>query len=157
MREKRSSRPKFPFSSLSNACNGGKGYVKQDTWHVWKPIFWYMQLYHALLSKRTCGYYLCFFFWFPLFLKIFYYSPVTHHPAPVTRGKVLPRVKHRAKNGVSKRAGRRWGRNEGNLPLLSLSFFKSCFISRAAKTENPVLRSFLLRNQTETLAAQASF
>ena len=38
------------------------------------------------------------------------------------------RVKDRAKNGVSKRAGR--------------GFFGSCFISRAAKTENPVPRSF---------------
>ena len=87
MREKRSSRPKFPFSSLSNACNGGKGYVKQDTWHVWKPIFWYMQFYHALLSKRTCGYYLCFFFWFPLFLKFFiiHPSPTTRHPSPAEK------------------------------------------------------------------------
>ena len=40
------------------------------------------------------------------------------------------RVKHRAKNGLSKRAG--WG----------VSFFGSCFISRAAKPENPVPRSF---------------
>ena len=38
------------------------------------------------------------------------------------------RVKDRAKNGASKRAGR--------------VFFGSCFISRAAKTENPVPRSF---------------
>ena len=45
------------------------------------------------------------------------------------------RVKDRAKNDVSKRAGR--------------VFFGSCFISRAAKTENPVPRSFfaLLRGK----------
>ena len=59
------------------------------------------------------------------------------------RGK---RVKDRAKNGLSKRAGRGWGRKEGNfLPSPSpppLSFFGSCLISRAAKTENPVPRSF---------------
>ena len=128
---------KWRFARLHAVCQTKMGYVNQDTWHVWKPIFWYMHLYHALLSKRTCGYYLCFFFWFPLFLKCFII-----HPPPVTRGKVLPRVKHRAKNGVSKRAGKRWGRKEGNLPLLPLSFFRSWFISRAAKTENPVLRSF---------------
>ena len=40
-----------------------------------------------------------------------------------------------------------------SLPLLSL--FGSCFISRAAKTENPVPRSFFAPNQTETLATQA--
>ena len=61
------------------------------------------------------------------------------------RGKI---VKDRAKNGLSKRAGRGWGRKEGNflpspkLPLPPLSFFGSCLISRAAKTENPVPRSF---------------
>ncbi|CAH3041539.1 unnamed protein product [Porites lobata] len=27
------------------------GYVKQDTWHVSKRIFWYMYLYHALLKS----------------------------------------------------------------------------------------------------------
>ena len=41
------------------------------------------------------------------------------------------RVKDRAKNGASKRVGRG-------------SFFGSCFISRAAKTENPVPRSFFV-------------
>ena len=46
-----------------------------------------MQLYHALLSKRTCGYYLCFFFWFPLFLKFFiiHPSPTTRHPSPAEK------------------------------------------------------------------------
>ena len=45
------------------------------------------------------------------------------------------RVKDRAKNGASKRAGRGWGRKEGNflhLPLPPLSFFRSNFISRVA-------------------------
>ena len=37
----------------------------------------------------------------------------------------------------------------------SFSFFGSRSISRAVKTENSVLRSFLIRNQTETLATQA--
>ena len=41
------------------------------------------------------------------------------------------------------------------LPLPPLSFFGSCFISRAVKTENLSL-SFLPRNQTETLATRAS-
>ena len=55
------------------------------------------------------------------------------------------RVKDRAKNGAGKRAGRWWGRKEVSflpLPLPPLSFFGSCFISRAAKTENPVSWSF---------------
>ena len=47
------------------------------------------------------------------------------------------RVKDRAKNDASKRTGRG-------------SFFGSRFISRAVKTESPLL----LRNQTETLATQ---
>jgi len=38
------------------------------------------------------------------------------------------------------------------LPLPSPSFFGSRFISRAVKTESPLL----LRNQTETLATQAT-
>ena len=42
------------------------------------------------------------------------------------------------------------------LTLPPLSFFGSCFISRVAKTENPVPRLSLLRNQTETLATQAT-
>ena len=41
------------------------------------------------------------------------------------------------------------------LPLPSLSFFGSRFISRAVKSKGPLPRSFLLRNQTETLATQA--
>ena len=41
-------------------------------------------------------------------------------------------------------------------PPPPLSFFGSCFISRVAKTENPVPRLSLLRNQTETLATQAT-
>ena len=40
-------------------------------------------------------------------------------------------------------------------PLPPLSFFGSRFISRAIKTENPLPRSLLLQNQTETLATQA--
>ena len=52
-------------------------------------------------------------------------------------------MKDRAKNGASKRAGRGGEeRKETSLPLPPLSFFGSCFISRAAKTENPVSRSF---------------
>ena len=35
-------------------------------------------------------------------------------------------------------------------------FFGSCFISRAVKTESPLLGLSLLRNQTETLATQAT-
>ena len=56
------------------------------------------------------------------------------------------RVKDRAKNGVSERAGRGWGRKEGNflpLPILPLSFFGSCFISRAAKTQESRSSVFL--------------
>ena len=53
------------------------------------------------------------------------------------------RVKDRAKNGASKRAGRGGEeRKKTSLPLPPLSFFGSCFISRGAKTENPVPRSF---------------
>ena len=55
------------------------------------------------------------------------------------------RVKDRAKNGASKRAGKGWGRKKKesflSLPLPSLSFFSSRFISRAVKTEN-LPRSF---------------
>ena len=54
------------------------------------------------------------------------------------------RVEDRAKNGASKRAGRGWGRKEGNVPPPppTFIFWLSSFISRAAKTENPVSRSF---------------
>ena len=56
------------------------------------------------------------------------------------------RVKDRAKNGASKRAGRGWGRKVtvGNLPSPPpppLSFFGPRFICDAAKTENRVPRS----------------
>ena len=62
------------------------------------------------------------------------------------------RVEDCAKNGASKRAGRGWGRKFPSFPSLSpLSFFGSRFISRAAK---PGLS--LLRNQTKTLATQAT-
>ena len=64
------------------------------------------------------------------------------------------KVKECAKNGASKRAERGWGRKEGKfLPLLlpSLSFFGSRFISRVAKTENPVPRLSLLRNQRHSM------
>ena len=64
------------------------------------------------------------------------------------------KVKDCAKNGASKRAERGWGRKEGKfLPLLnpSLSFFGSRFISRVAKTENPVPRLSLLRNQRHSM------
>ena len=56
------------------------------------------------------------------------------------------RIKDRAKNGASKRAGKGWGRKEGNFPLLllpPLSFFGSRSIFRAAKTENPSPRRSL--------------
>ena len=54
------------------------------------------------------------------------------------------RVKDRAKNGASKRAGRGWAIGLDPLPLPSplFHFFGSRFISRAAETENPVPRSF---------------
>ena len=58
------------------------------------------------------------------------------------------RVKDRAKNSASKRAGRGWAIGLDPLPLPSPSpppsfiFFGSRFISRAAETENPVPRSF---------------
>ena len=63
------------------------------------------------------------------------------------------RVKHCAKDGASKRAGRGVGKKVSflPLPLPPLSFFGSRFISRAAK---PGLS--LLRNQTKTLATQAT-
>ena len=70
------------------------------------------------------------------------------------------RIKDPEKNDASKRAGSGWGRKEGFLPSLPpppLSFFGSRFISRAVKTESPFLGISLLRNQTETLATQASF
>ena len=54
------------------------------------------------------------------------------------------RVKDRAKNGASKRAGRGWAIGLDPLPLPSplFHFFGSRFISRAAETENPVPRAF---------------
>ena len=56
------------------------------------------------------------------------------------------RVKDRAKNGASKRAGREWGRKKKEcflpLPLPTLSFLGSRFISRAVKTENLPLSFF---------------
>ena len=52
------------------------------------------------------------------------------------------RVKDRAKNGSSKRAGRGRGSFLPSPPPTPLSFFGFCFISRAAKTVNPVSRSF---------------
>ena len=42
------------------------------------------------------------------------------------------------------------------LPLPSLSFFSSRLISRSVKAKNPPPRSFVLRNQMETLATQAT-
>ena len=56
------------------------------------------------------------------------------------RGTRQTRVKDRTKNGASKRAGR--GGFLPSLPPPPLSFFGSRFISRAAKTKNPLLRSF---------------
>ena len=53
------------------------------------------------------------------------------------------RVKDRAKNGVSERAGRGWGKEETfPSPLPPLSFFGSSFISRAAKPRIPFLSFF---------------
>ena len=124
---------KWRFARLHAVCQTKMGYVKQDTWHVWKPIFWYMHLYHALLSKRTCGYYLCFFFWFPLFLKFFII-----HPPPVTRG-----------GGGEERKETSPSSHFHVLDLVS-------FLVRP-KPRIPFFGLFLLRNQTETLAAQASF
>ena len=50
------------------------------------------------------------------------------------------RVKDREKNSASKRAGRGWATGLDPLPLFH--FFGPRFISRTAKTENPVPRSF---------------
>ena len=63
------------------------------------------------------------------------------------------RVEDCAKNGASKRAGKGVGKKVSffPLPLPPLSFFGSRFISQAAKTGLS-----LLRNQTETLATQAT-
>ena len=72
------------------------------------------------------------------------------------------RVKDSAKNCASKRVGRGWGRMEGNayfrsFSSLLLSLCGSRFISRVAKTQNPVpLFIFLLWNRTETFTTQAS-
>ena len=52
------------------------------------------------------------------------------------------RVKDRAKNGGSKRAGRGWVSFLPSPLSPPLSFFGSSFISRAVKTENPLPRSF---------------
>ena len=71
-------------------------------------------------------------------------------------------------NGKSQRPLEKWRKqNSGEgvgkkgriplpLPLPPLSFFGSRFISRTVKTENPYPRSFLLRNQNETLATQGT-
>ena len=126
-----SSAPQVTFRQATRGVSNEN--VKQDTWHVWKPIFWYMHLYHALLSKRTCGYYLCFFFWFPLFLKFFII-----HPPPVTRG-----------GGGEERKETSPSSHFHVLDLVS-------FLVRP-KPRIAFFGLFLLRNQTETLAAQASF
>ena len=68
------------------------------------------------------------------------------------------RVKVRAKNGASKRAGRGWGRKEGpSFPFPSPHFHFLAFVSFLArpKPRIPFLGLSLLRNQTETLATQA--
>ena len=52
------------------------------------------------------------------------------------------RVKDRAKNGGSKRAGRGWVSFLPSPLPPPLSFFGYSFISRAVKTENPLPRSF---------------
>ena len=80
------------------------------------------------------------------------------------------RVKDREKRGESKRAGRGWGRKEGNVSFLSAfpSAFPSfpspsplfhfltlvSFLARS-KPKVPFRGISLLRNQTETLATQA--
>ena len=63
------------------------------------------------------------------------------------------RVKDRAKNGASKKAEKR-GRFLP-LPLPPLSFFAFRFTSRAAKTEDPLPRSFFAPKPDRTLATQA--
>ena len=71
------------------------------------------------------------------------------------------RVQDRARNGASKRARRGWGRKEGNRsppppppsPLHLLALVS--FLARP-KPRIPFLGLSLLRNQTETLATQAS-
>ena len=56
------------------------------------------------------------------------------------------RVKDRAKNGGSKRAGRGWVSFLPSPLPPPPSFFGSSFISRAVKTENPLPRSFFAPN-----------
>ena len=58
--------------------------------------------------------------------------------------------KDRAKNVSSKRAGRGWGRKEGNFPSPPSFIFGSRSIFRPAKTENPVPRrsSFFFCSET---------
>ena len=61
------------------------------------------------------------------------------------------RVKDRAKNGASKRAGR-GGEESTSFPSITpLSFFGSRFISRAVKTENPVPRFFCSETKRKRL------
>ena len=69
------------------------------------------------------------------------------------------RVKDRAKNGASKRAGRGWGRKEGRFfPSPSPHFHFLALVSFLArpKPRIPFLGLSLLQNQTETLATQAN-
>ena len=67
------------------------------------------------------------------------------------------RVKDRAKNGVSERAGRGWGREE-TFPSPSPHFHFFALVSFLARPKSriPFLCLSLLRNQTETLATQAN-
>ena len=71
------------------------------------------------------------------------------------------RVKDRAKNGVSKRAGRGWRRKEGNFlpspPSPTFHFFALVPFFARPKSKIPFLGLSLLRNQTETIATQARF
>ena len=71
------------------------------------------------------------------------------------------RVKERAKNGVSKRAGRGWGRKLAPVPSSSASllfhFLALVPFFARPKPKVPFLGLSLLRNQTETLATQATF
>ena len=64
------------------------------------------------------------------------------------------RVKDRAKSGARKRSGRRWGGKETFLPPSPPPFFNFWLWFHFSRGQNRSLS--LLRNQTETLATQAS-
>ena len=70
------------------------------------------------------------------------------------------RIEDRAKNGASKRAGKWWGRKEGNFPSPSPLFHLLDLVPFFARTNRKMFLLvvpcffFLLRNHTETIATQ---